>query len=298
MVKIKVPATTANLGAGYDTLGLALNLYQEVSLKPNASHTKSIEWHNGQKLNLNENLVYYALEKTLSRYNKNDLGYTLVMEETSIPISRGLGSSAAAIVSGIMCANALLDYSMTQEEIIQMACEIEGHPDNVIPAIIGNLTLSYLDKGSVKYSKIIFPEDLALFAFVPSFTTSTEEARQILPKQYSPSDCVFNISRVGLFIHALYSGMYNQLKIALDDRLHQPYRMEMIKNGHSIVKAIEETEALGTFISGSGPTLMSIVSKDHSSVFEQKMKTYLNKLDDNWQLIPIMVDQQGAHYDA
>jgi homoserine kinase len=298
MVKVKVPATTANLGAGYDTLGMALSLYQEVSIVPKENFIKNIKWNQTDSLSNDDNLVYFALEKTLAQYDKKHLGYSLVMEKSSIPISRGLGSSAAAIVAGIMCANVLMDYTMSQDEIIQVACKIEGHPDNVIPAIIGSLTISYSEASAVKFSKVVFPKDLALYAFVPNFKTSTESARKVLPLSYPPQDCVYNLSRVGLLIHSLYSGEYNVLKAALDDKLHQPYRMEMIKNGHDLIQAIESTDALGTFISGSGPTLMSIINIDNSSAFESQMQSVISALSNDWHMIPVNVDAIGAHYEA
>lgn len=296
MVKIKVPATSANLGPGFDTLGMALNLYQEVAIEANSLGKKNVIWQTSPHLSNEENLVVWGLERTLSQFHQSHLGYTLVMVSSSIPMSRGLGSSAAAIVCGVMCANVLLNNHLTKDDILQTACALEGHPDNVVPAILGNLTLSYENKGAMHYESIPFPDSFAIVALIPECELSTEKARQALPSVYSPEACYFNVSRTALLIHALHTQRGDLLKRAFEDALHQPYRLPLIPDGTLLFQMLD-SYADGHFISGAGPTIIAITCDMRHS--DQHLKSSLDalKLSTKWNHTPLKVVTEGACYE-
>ena len=215
MVLIKVPATTANLGPGFDTLGLALNLFQEISIEKSESNDKKVVWQGETTLELTDNFVVTALERALSLYDLQTIGYTLTMIKSDIPISRGLGSSAAAIVAGIYAANYLMDYTMTRQVMLDLATQLEGHPDNVAPAMLGNMIIATMVDDITHYSCIDFPQNLALHVFIPDFKLNTAYARNVLPTSYTRAQCIHNISRVSFLVHAMLTENYENLKLAL-----------------------------------------------------------------------------------
>lgn len=296
MIKIRVPATTANLGPGFDTLGLALNLFQEILVQPLDAGQKLIKWSGDPLLADADNLVFVALEKALLLKNQPQLGYELTMHHTEIPISRGLGSSAAAIVAGIYAANYLMDYCMSQQDIIDLATSMEGHPDNVVPAILGNLILATQLDGSTHYAKIEFPEDLQLLTFVPDYKLSTEMARKALPQNYSRASCIYNLSRVGFLLHAFLTRDYRLLPLALSDVIHEPYRYPMIADSEFVKQALIHINAYGCFISGAGPTIIALVPRGESLV---NLSHHLNTeaFSHHWTSLSLDVNKSGAVYE-
>jgi homoserine kinase len=293
MVKIKVPATTANIGPGFDTLGLALNLFQTITIEKKESKEKEIIWPDEVLVSNQENLVIKALEHALALKNQSDLGYTLTMLSTEIPISRGLGSSAAAIVSGLYAANYLLGYVFSQQELINIATALEGHPDNVTPAILGNLVIASSIHNEVIHASVPFPNDLELVVLVPSFKLNTSESREILPKTYTKEQCVSNISRVSLLIHSLLTKDYTHLKIALNDFIHQPYRFTIIDDSQLLIDELVASQAYGYFLSGAGPTIIAIIDK--GLIGFQKSINILGKgFQHHWQILTIDVNKSGA----
>lgn len=296
MIKISVPATTANIGPGFDTLGLALNLFQEIIIEPLDLGNKQIKWTGDLLLEDAENLVFVALEKALLLKNQPDLGYLLTMHHSSIPISRGLGSSAAAIVAGIYAANHLMDYCMTQQEIIDLATSMEGHPDNVVPAILGNMILATQVEGTTHYAKIDFPDDLQLLTLIPSFKLSTAMAREALPDHYLRSQCIFNLSRVGFLLHALLTRDYTLLPLALTDVIHEPYRYPLIEDSESIKQALTNITSYGCFISGAGPTIIALVHRGEPT---NTLSSHLNTeaFRHHWTSMTLNVNKSGAVYE-
>lgn len=293
MIKIKVPATTANIGPGFDTLGLALDLFQEIAIEKANSGEKSIEWQSEKLVEDHENYVSQALDAALSKYNSSHLGYRLIMLKSEIPISRGLGSSAAAIVAGLFAANYLMDGALSKDDILDIANDMEGHPDNVAPAIFGNMILATSIDGKTHYSKIVFPDDLVLKVFVPNFRLSTALARDALPDSYDRQTCIYNMSRVSFLIQALISGDYTHLPIALSDKIHQPYRFPLIGDSDILTDRVAQTKAYGMFISGAGPTLIALVRKDDSS-FDSMIKLNEGPFKHHWTLTTINVNQTGT----
>ena len=291
MVRIKVPATTANLGPGFDCLGMALELFQTITIEKNDSE-KMVFWTNEKLVEDKDNYVIQAIEFVLRKFNQSKLGYTLVMEDTQIPVSRGLGSSAAALVAGLFAANYLLDYPLSQHEIIDYANQLEGHPDNVAPAILGNVVLATTINDQTIYSQIKFPKELELVVFVPNYKLSTEKARRSLPAEYPRENVIFNVSRMGFLMHGLITQDYKHLKMAFEDCVHQPYRFPLIEDSHLILTAINEIDHLGYFISGAGPTLITIVKK--GTVINVSSLINTSEFKHNWQYFSIPVNHSGT----
>lgn len=293
MVRIKVPGTSANIGPGFDTLGLALNIFNEITVEKKNSGIEVLWDIPNPNIPLEDNLVYVALVHTLKKYKKEDLGCTVRMTKVDIPISRGLGSSAAAIVCGIYAAHYLMDYSLSTKDIVNIATELEGHPDNVAPAILGNMILSVMTGDSVLYSKIDFPEEIKFNVLIPNFKLSTEKARSVLPGSYSTADCVSNASRLALMLNFLKEKRYNDLRVCLEDKIHQPYRFELINNSLDIFEKSKELGALGEFISGAGPTLITWVDKNEES-YKKELQKYLDTLDDKWEIKDLTINTTGT----
>ncbi len=293
MLKIKVPATTANLGPGFDTLGLALDLFQEIAVEKAIPYERNIEWRGEKLVDDHDNFVINAIEEVLKRYNSSHLGYHLIMLKSDIPISRGLGSSAAAIVAGIYAANYLLDDILSVDEILDIANEMEGHPDNVAPAILGNLILATSVNNRTHYSKIEFPDDLKLKVLVPDFRLSTTIARNALPDVYDRQTCIYNMSRISFLIHALMSRDYSNLGIALSDMIHQPYRFPLIGDSQALLDKVAQTKAYGMFISGAGPTLIAVVDKDDQS-FDDLVELDGSCFNHQWTLSTLTVNRTGT----
>ncbi|TDT72223.1 homoserine kinase [Hypnocyclicus thermotrophus] len=294
MLKIKVPGTSANIGPGFDTLGVAIDIYNEYYIKKLDTNEKKVVWKsNVSSIDNKENYTYTTILKILNKYNKHNIGFELTMGSIDVPISRGLGSSASAIVAGIYAANYLLDDILTLEDIKLLATEFEGHPDNVIPAIIGGLSVSVYEDKKVYTSLINFPKDLEFIVMIPDFKLSTELARKVLPEKYYRKDCVFNISRVALLINSLNNKEYENLRIGINDKIHQNYRKELIKNCNKIFEVSKELGAYGEFISGAGPTLISIIDKKNTDFFHD-MKEFLETLEEKWDIKKLQINNKGT----
>ena len=259
-VTVRVPATSANCGPGFDTLGLACNLYnyftyelidQGLSLK--------IEGEGTEKLKAGKNnLAFLSFYKVWDMIVGSKTGLSVIMSN-NIPLSRSLGSSSTAIVAGLVAANHLTGNTLSKNEIVQLATEIEGHPDNVAPAILGGMTISYVDNGRASSLKFLPLKPFKLVAVVPDMPLATSLARRAIPKTVPHQDAVFNTSRAALLVGAMLTGDYQHLAAGLDDRLHQPYRAHLIPGMEDAFKAAVNNGAYNAIISGAGSTLMAYV---------------------------------------
>lgn len=287
---IKVPATTANLGPGFDSMGMALQIYNEIEIEP---IDQGIEIIGFDGVPPEDNLVYAAMEKVLTRYKRQVGGIRIIGKQFDIPMSRGLGSSAASIVAGILAANHFMDQILGVEEIINIGTEMEGHPDNIVPAVLGGLTISIMDGEDVVYSKVDIPGSLKFAVMVPDFKLSTHAARSALPSAYERKDCIFNISRASLLVAAMQKGELEKLRVATGDKVHQPYRAHLIPNMYDIFQKAEELGSKAEVISGSGSTLLAMVDRDNHG-FSAKMKNYLDSLPGQWTIQMLEADENGA----
>lgn len=288
--RLKVPATSANFGPGYDTIGMALELYNEFEVE---KINNGLEFIGCDDIPLEENMVYTSMNKVLSKFGHATDGIRVHAKEINIPLSRGLGSSAASIVAGTVIANQFMNNVLSMEDIISVATEIEGHPDNVVPAALGGLTVSILENGRITYSKVNVPDSLRFALMIPDFVLSTQEARRAIPDSFSKADCIFNISRAAMLMATMNNGEIDKLRVATGDKVHQPYRSKLIPGIEGIFAKAKELGAKTETISGAGSTLMAVIEKDNTE-FKTEMKKYLDRLSQSWEIKILNVDTKGV----
>jgi homoserine kinase len=293
MIKVRVPATTANMGPGFDVFGMALQYYNEIEFEEIEQGYEFYSEGKETDIPIKENLIINSFLKILRKYNYEIKGFRINISKAKIPLSRGMGSSSSCIVAAIVAANTFLGNILSKEDIIKEATEIEGHPDNVVPAFLGGMVISTMVEKQVIHSSVKIPESLRMVVMIPDFKTSTEEARQVLPRNYSREDCVYNISRAALLINALNNNELDKLRVAMGDKIHQEYRKTLINNAGDIFEKSEEFGALSEFVSGSGPTLMAIIHKDNLE-FVDKMGTFLSTLENKWEIHLLKPDFGGT----
>ena len=278
MVSYKVPATSANIGPGFDCLGMAVNIYNTISFEETDKGLEiEVIGDGSDTVPLDENNMAYETAK----YFFDKVGYKFkglkIKIHNYIPIARGLGSSSSIVIGALLCANDIAGTNMSKDEILNIANEIEGHPDNVTPALVGSITASVILGDTVEYKKIMPPDMLDTIVLIPEYEMSTNEARKILPKTYDRQDCIYNISRASLFIMAMITSDYELLSKVVDDKIHQPYRKSLIKEYDFFENIMKSNGALATFISGSGSTLMAFCHKTMSQELYEILKEECKK---------------------
>jgi homoserine kinase len=274
-VIVKVPATSANMGPGFDCLGIALDIWNTIEIEVGVSGFE-ITGEGVDTLPYGEgNLVYDCVYMIFK-----ELGQTppkmRIMCDNRIPLDRGLGSSSAALVGGLMAANELCGGLLSQKRVLEIAVDLEGHPDNVSPAMLGGFQIGVLDDGDLVTCPVPVPEGLKAVVFVPDVPMPTIEARGILPDMISRKDAVFNIGRAALLVHAFATGDLKLLPVATDDRLHQPARQKIFFPMRNIFRAALEAGALGVYLSGAGSSILAL-TKDREFTIGYEMADAANK---------------------
>ncbi|MGI9953269.1 homoserine kinase [Moorellaceae bacterium AZ2] len=293
MPRVRVPATTANLGPGFDALGLALNLYDYISVEEAPRLEITIQGEGETTIPRGpENIAYRAVRAVYARVGREAPGFRIAFYN-NIPVARGLGSSAAAVVGGLVGANALLGYPLQEEELVCLAAQLEGHPDNVVPALVGGLVVAALNGHQVYYQRLEPPKGLTLQVAVPHFSLSTRVSRGVLPAMVSVEDAVFNLSRTALLIAAAQVGNLKLMGKAMEDRLHQPYRLPLVPGMSSVFAAAMEAGALAVTLSGSGPTVIAFCQGSCPQVGEA-MKKAFQKHGVDCQVKELQPCSQGA----
>lgn len=282
--RISVPATSANLGPGFDALGIAVDLANTCEFKI-TEDVKKFE------KNVKENLIYSSYKYVFDFYKEEVIPIEIDLC-TNIPLSRGLGSSAACIVMGVFVAFSVMKRDFDKAEILKIATAIEGHPDNVSPAIYGGANVSIL-KDDVFVERFEISEKFKFLAIIPDFELSTKDAREALPKNYTKEDVVFNISRVSMLILSLISGDEDNLKASLEDMIHEPYRYKLIPEIEEIEKIIKESNAIGHYLSGAGSTIMLILNSNDETT-ESEIRKKLERLSNSYSVMPLEIDKRGA----
>lgn len=292
MIKVRIPATSANIGSGFDALGVAVDFYNYIYMQE--SDQIKITSHDGVSIPTGEdNLVYQTVKKLYETCGRKLPGLE-IQQISHIPLARGLGSSSACIVGGLIGANEMLGNPLSLDDLVNYAAVLEGHPDNSTPAILGGLVTAVLEGEKVWYVKQEIHSDLKFAVIIPDFELRTSVARQSLPEEISHRDARYNLARSALMAVSLYSGKYENLRVAADDRLHQPFRLMHIPGAEVVMESCYEHGAYATYISGAGSSLMAIVN-DRVLDFEQKTRDKLNELGlQNWELRMLNIDNKGA----
>ena len=303
-ITVRVPATTANIGPGFDCLGMALPLYNEITIEETVLPGTGIQINIIDESNEFEtlsiptdenNIVYKAVELLY-----NSIGQTpselKISIKTQIPIAKGLGSSASVIVGGLIAANELLGRPADEQALLSIATEVEGHPDNVAPTILGGFVLSSQEEdGSVVYRKLPWPKEWKLIVCIPDYELATEIARSVLPEKVDMKDAAFNARRCAMLVDAVYTKDAELLRLALQDKLHQPYRMKLVPGLKEIIEGLKhEQDVLGCVLSGAGPSIL-VISKG------KEIEKIKNKIFQIWfdlnvkSTIKVMeIEEQGA----
>ncbi|MRH44748.1 homoserine kinase [Aquibacillus halophilus] len=286
---ITVPSSTANLGAGFDSVGLALNLYLELKVTP------SEEWEFVPVSGLlhgtptdKQNLIYKIALITAEKFGINELPPCRVEMRSEIPLARGLGSSATATIAGIELANLLLEFNFTEEEKLDIATAIEGHPDNVAPSLMGGCVIGHFDF-EVNWTKVPI-DGITFLAIIPEFELMTDKARAVLPNQFSYQESVLASSIANVSVAAICQQDWQLLgKMMKKDRFHQPYRKPLVPHYEELENFLEG-EVFGTFLSGAGPTMIAIVD---DSVVEKNLHIW-KKQYSQFDWLPLKVENEGV----
>ncbi len=292
MIKIQIPATSANLGAGFDALGLALDFYNYVEMEE--CDRIDIASTDDVQVPTDEHNLIYVSAKDLFEVCGKELKGLYLRQSNAIPMARGLGSSSACIVAGLVGANTLLGSPLTTDDLVDLAAQIEGHPDNTAPALLGGIVTAVFDGRKVHWVKQEVFTKLKFVAMIPDFELKTEDARACLPKEIPHRDAVYNLSRAALFSASLLTGKFENLCTAVHDRLHQPYRMELIPNCREVFDIAYTHGAYAAYISGAGPTAMAIVD-ENNTYFAGKMRFSLENAGlGGWQVKELHIDNEGT----
>lgn len=299
-VRVRVPGTSANCGPGFDCLGLACTVYNDLELRLTREPGLSITMTGEGATNIpcdNRNIVWRSAQYLLEKAGKDkEYRGAVIHMENRVPLSRGLGSSATAIVAGLTAANALIGNPFNRREILQFATDIEGHPDNVAPAIFGGFTVNAVTNGRVDCFSFLPRFRMKFVVAVPNFPLSTRMARKVLPTEVPMKDAIFNIGRASMLVAALTRGNECYLRLGLDDALHQPYRAELIPGMYDVFKAARRAGAAGATLSGAGPCLIAyVLERRHAEEAVGKaMLEAFRKHDVDARILTLDLDTHGA----
>jgi homoserine kinase len=256
---VRVPATSANLGPGFDVFGLAINWYNRFTVEESEQFEIIIRGRWGELTDSEDNLFYHSFRSLFDKSGERIPPVQITLD-LRVPPGRGFGSSATAVVGGLMAANAFLGHRYSKEELLPFAIELERgqHPDNVAPAILGGLVVITSGDSQIAYVKLPFPSKIKGVFFIPDFAMDTIVGRTLVPSEYPKQDVVFNIGRVALFVAALQTKQYHLLRTAMEDRVHQPPRTKIFPCMPELIKAALDAGALGAALSGAGPSIIAL----------------------------------------
>ncbi len=303
-VSVKVPATTANLGPGFDCLGLALPVYNIVTVEETIMPGTGIEiniideTHEQDIISIptdENNIVYKAIELLYNSIGQTPSELKITIK-THIPIARGLGSSAAVIIGGLMAANELLGRPADEAALLSIATEIENHPDNITPAVVGGFVVSSLEEdGSVIYSKMNWPKDWNITVCIPDYELATDIARSVLPPEVPMRDAIFNLKHTAMLVQAVNTHDEKLMKAALNDRLHQQYREKLIPGLKEIKEALKHEEnVMGVVISGAGPSVLVISHGNNLDKIRETVSKVWLDLNVKSKILTLQVEENGA----
>jgi homoserine kinase len=295
VITVTVPATTANLGPGFDCIGAALKLHNEFKFtRQEGTLTIHVTGIEAERVQTDEsNLLYQAFVK-FYQYIEQTPPTVKIEIKLGVPLARGLGSSATAIVGGLVAANQLEGAILSQSQVMELAIAIEGHPDNVVPALLGGCRLAATSGTAWEICDIPWHQNVVPVVAIPDFELSTQQARGVLPTEVSRADAIFNTAHLGLLLRGLETGNGKWLKTALQDKLHQPYRKALIPGYDALNIAAVSAGAYGMVISGAGPTLLALADKLHSKAVEAAMLAAWQEEGITAEVRSLSLDTQGA----
>lgn len=287
MFEIRIPATTANLGPGFDSLGAALTMYATLTFE---ECDKELEITGcDEKYNNKHNLIYTSYVKTFEVYGEKVKNVKIGIN-SDIPPSRGLGSSAACVVGGVAGALHMMGKEIKKDNLLDISTMIEGHPDNVSPAIYGGLT------ASLKYGEKVFTEiyevneKIVFYAFIPDFSLATSDSRKALPENVKFKDATFNVSRIPLLLRGFEYNNKELIKVSIEDVLHQPYRKGLIDEYEDVVKVCNDCNGHAVYLSGAGPTIMCISDEAGNKGFLENSTV---EFRNSWKVRELKIDKEG-----
>lgn len=293
MIKLKVPASSANMGAGFDTLGVALGLYNRITVEEIPEGLEIINKNANSFIPRDgNNLIYRAMMYLFEHTGYAPKGYRIT-QNSKIPMTRGLGSSSACIIGGMLAANIISGRTLSYNEIIHLASKMEGHPDNVGPALYGGFCVSLTDGDTTIIKSTKIKNNIKFAVIIPDFFVATKKSRGVLPSKVDFRDAVYNISHASMMQAAMISGDMSSLKIAARDKMHQQYRKSYVDGMEDI---FEKTYSLGskaTYLSGSGPTVLSVLDGDYDR-FYRGMREYFENNSLRWKCMILPIDNVGA----
>ena len=279
---VRIPATSANMGPGFDCLGIALDIWNTVSILEDSLDSPGVMVignGQGELSSGTDNLIFQSFSHLFDELGEKTPNVTLECENR-IPLARGMGSSSAALVGGLFAANEYAGKPLSQLDLLEIAAGLEGHPDNVASALLGGMQISVYEEGHMVTASVPFPESLSVVLYVPDTPMPTEEARGLLDSNVARSEAVFNIGRAALLVHAMSTGQLEYLRYATQDALHQPARQKIFFPMKNIIKAAMDSGGLGAFLSGSGSTVLAFCTdREYTIGYEMAdagMKSGLN----------------------
>lgn len=293
MIKVKVPATSANMGPGFDCLGIALNLYNRMEFEETSGGLEIVTLNaEGYIPDDENNLIYRSMKRVFEKTGYKPNGLRIV-QDSDIPMTRGLGSSSACIIGGMLGANVMSGRKLLYSEILDMAAEFEGHPDNVTPALYGGFCAACMKSGHAVSKSIKISSDLKFAVMVPDYFVATKQSRNVLPDSVSRKDAAYNISRASLLVMAMVSGEWELLKTGVEDKMHQPYRRTYIDGMDEIFEQSYKCGAKAAYLSGSGPTIMGVLDRN-PYIFKKNMEKFFEENSHKWTCKILSADNVGA----
>lgn len=293
MVEVRVPASSANVGPGYDSFGIALTMYNSIRVSETdcGLYIKNINSTEFIPQNKN-NLIYRSVVRAF-----DEVGYSVkglrITQKSEIPMTRGLGSSSACIVGGLIAGNILSGRRLSSQRIFELANELEGHPDNVAPALFGGFCVSCADNEGLFRKTIRLKNDIRLVAMIPKYFVATKRSRELIPEKISTGDASFNIAHSAALAVSLAVGDYRDLKIYSRDRIHQQYRKSVVEDLEAIIEKSVELGAMAAYLSGSGPTVIALIKSDDNH-FIKNIKSYFTEKNIQRDCVLLSCDNTGA----
>ena len=306
-VSVKVPASSANIGPGFDCLGLALPIYNTITIEETVlpgtgieinliSEEETIDEMVFDNIPRDENNIVYKAVEMLYNSIGQEPSELRINIQSQIPITRGLGSSSSIVVGGLLAANKLLGNPADETALLAIATEVEGHPDNVAPAILGGVVLATQEEdGMVSYCRLQWPEEWDITVCIPDFELSTEIARSVLPKEVPMQDAIFNAKHLAMLVQALNTKDAKLMRVALQDKLHQPYREKLVPGMREIIDAFKhEDGVLGCVLSGAGPSMLVISYKYDLDKIKSTVQDIWERQNIKADVRTLKVEEQGA----